>query len=72
MTVLKKIYPTPLDCSELGKSGIKGLKEIEYISVEALKEWIKGNVSNEENQAGVKMIIVDSEELLRFIEEDEK
>lgn len=40
----------------------------EYISVAQLKEWVKENVSNEENQAGVHMIVVDADEILNFIE----
>jgi hypothetical protein len=40
-----------------------------YVSVEWLKEWIKENTSNEENQAGVKMTVVDVDELLKAINE---
>ena len=43
--------------------------DTEYISVNQLKEWITENSDNEENQAGVKMIVVDVDELLKFIEE---
>ena len=41
----------------------------EYISVEWLKEWIEKNCDHGETESGVPITIINSDELLKAIEE---